>query len=277
MARLDWYQATIPERPQAVGEALLAELPGAYGFEAGRGRNNYHHSMMVLDADGETLATILHGGPNGDPNACASGEQSEAFAAVLRRCWPGVHRVTRLDSAEDLHGHYPTIRDHCRVLAAPSGVGGYEIAAHDTGKGSTDYLGAKASRVQLRCYEKGKQMAGLVADPSTVAADWVRLEVQWRPDKQARIGASSVSADQAWGVTPWVQAIARGVIGTNPDRLRSRPKELSDFEKCHAALLYQYGPHLHKYRERVGSDAAFVAGLLGLSAPLADGTTFPVG
>lgn len=262
MPRCDWYQATIAEAPQRVGEALLAELPGAYAFEAGRGRQNYHHSMMVLDGAGETLATILHGGPNGDPNAWASGERAEAFSGVLRKLWPEAHRVTRYDSAEDLHGHYPTIRDRCRALAAPSGVSGYEIAAHGDEKGSTDYLGAKASRVQHRCYEKGKQMVGLVADPSSVALDWVRLEVQWRPDKQARDVAATVSPGEVWGVSPWVQAIARELIGSDPDRLRSRPKMLSDFDRCHRAMLNQYGPHLGKLLVKEGSPSAFLARLI---------------
>jgi hypothetical protein len=262
MSHCDWYQATIAEAPQRVGEALLAELPGAHGFEAGRGRQNYHHSMLVLDSDGETLATILHGGPNGDPNAWASGDRAEGFATVLRRLWPDAHRVTRFDSAEDIHGHYPTIRDRCRALAAPSGVSGYEIAAHGDEKGSTDYLGAKTSRVQHRCYEKGKQMAALVADPASVPLDWVRLEVQWRPDKQARDVAASVSAGEVWGVSPWVQAIAREVIGTDPDRLRSRPKLLSDFDRCHAAMLRQYGPHLGNVLAKEGSPSAFLARLM---------------
>lgn len=258
----DWYQATIAEAPELVGELLLHELPGAYSFKPGKGRQNYHHSMMVLDAEGETLATVLHGGPNGDPNAWASGDRAEGFAAVLRKAFPDSHRVTRFDSAEDLHGHYPTIRDRCRALAAPSGVSGYEIAAHGSEKGSTDYLGAKSSRVQHRCYEKGKQMAGLVADPSTVPADWVRLEVQWRPDKDARSVAAMVSAGEVWGVSPWVQAIARDLIGTDPERLRSRPKPLSDFDRCHAAMLNQYAPHMGKLLKKEGSTAAFLARIL---------------
>lgn len=262
MPRCDWYQATIAERPERLGEALLAELPGARGFEAGRGRQNYHHSMLVLDGEGETLATILHGGPNGDPNAWASGDRAEPFADVLRKLWPDAHRVTRYDSAEDLHGHYPTIRDRCRALAAPSGVTGYEIAAHGDEKGSTDYLGAKTSRVQHRCYEKGKQMAALVADPALVPRDWVRVEVQWRPDKQAREVAAMVSPGQVWGVSPWTQAIAREVIGHDAERLRSRPKQLSDFDRCHAAMFRQYGPHLGDVLTREGSPSAFLARLL---------------
>ena len=262
MPHCDWYQATIDEYPQTVGDALLRELPGAIGFEAGRGRQNYHASMRVHDADGETLATILHGGPNGAPNAWASGDRAEAFSAVLRKCFPNVHRVTRFDSAEDVYGDYPTIRDRCRALAAPAGVSGYEIAAHGDEKGSTDYLGAKTSRVQHRCYEKGKQVAPLAQDPSSVPLNWVRLEVQWRPTKTARDPAAVVSADQVWGVSPWVQAIRREVIGAQVERLRSRPKMLSDDDICHAALIRQYGPYMSRLRIKEGSDAAFLTRLI---------------
>lgn len=252
MPRFDWYQATIAVAPQQLGEALLEHLPTAVGFQPGRGRQNYHHSMAVLDADGETLATVLHGGPNGDPNAWASGDRAEAFASVLRQLWPDAHRVTRMDSAEDLHGDYPAIRDRCRALAAPSGVSGYEIAAHGPEKGSTDYLGAKSSRVQHRCYEKGKQMAALVADPSAISLDWVRLETQWRPDKGGRSVAARASAAEVWGASPWVLAIARELIGLDTPRLRAQPRLLTDFERTHAAMLNQYGPHLGKLLAKAG-------------------------
>ena len=270
MPHFDWYQATIAVAPQTLGEALLDALPGAHGFKAGRGRNNYHHSMAVLDSDGETLATVLHGGPNGDPNAWASGERAEAFAEVIRRLWPEAHRPTRIDSAADLLADYPTVRDRCRALAAPSRVSGFEIAAHGPEKGSTDYLGSKSARVQHRLYEKGKQMAGLVVDPSTVPANWLRLETQWRPDKSARAVASTVTPGEVWGVSPWVQAIAREVIGTNPERLRSRPKLLTDFERCHRAMLTMFGPHLTALFARHGNDAEAVGRLLlaDLEVPL---------
>lgn len=262
MTLCDWYQATIDEHPQAVGEALLEGMPGASGFKVARGLIGYHSAMLVLDDAGETCATILHGGSNGAPNAWASGERAEAFAAVLRKHWPDAHSVTRFDSAHDFRGHYPTVRDQCRALAAPRGVGGYEIAAHSTDKGSTDYLGAKTSRVQVRLYEKGKQLAAIVEDPTAIDLDWLRLEAQWRPDKVGRLIAARVSSDEVWGASPLTQAIAREVIGADPERLRPQPKPLSDFDRCHAAMIMQYGPHLSRLLVREGSPTAFLARLL---------------
>lgn len=262
MARFDWYQGTIDAPAEEIGEGLRTSLPGAEAFRAGPGRQNYHHSMAVLNGDGETLATILHGGPNGNPNAYASGGNAEAFAATLRKLWPDQHKVTRLDSCEDLRGDYSAIRDRCRLLAAPAGVTGYEHAAHGEEKGSTDYLGASTSRVQHRCYEKGKQMAARVREADAVPLDWVRLEVQWRPDKGGRALAASVSPDDVWGVSPWVRSIAREVIGRCPDRLRAQPRLLTDFERTHAAFLLQYGPHLTRLHFKEGGAQGFLRRLL---------------
>lgn len=262
MARFDWYQATIAAPPEEVGEALRVHLPGGEGFRAGPGRQNYHHSMAVLNGDGETLAMVLHGGPNGNPNAYASGHNAERFAQTVRRLWPDQHKVTRLDSCEDLRGDYASIRDRCRQLATPAGVTGYEHAAHDGDKGCTDYLGASTSRVQHRCYEKGKQMAARAKRGEAVPLDWVRLEVQWRPDKGARVVAASVSPDEVWGVSPWVRSIAREIIGRCPDRLRAQPKLLTDFERTHAAMLVQYGPHLSRLYAKEGGADGFLFRLL---------------
>lgn len=254
MPHFDWYQATISVMPEMVGEVLLSKFPGVHGFEARPGKNNYHHMMLALDTDGETLATIQHGGPNGHPNAFASGERAHEFAGLVRDVFPGKHLVTRVDSAEDLHGHYLTLRDRCRMIAASSGVtGGHEWAVHDNAKGSTDYIGSKTSRVQHRIYEKGKQLLALAKDPASIRIDHVRLEVQWRPDKHARSIASTVTPEQVWGVSPWVRTIARDIIGSNPDRLRARPKLLSNFDRCHRAFLKQYGPHIRQLRARSSS------------------------
>lgn len=261
-ARFDWFQATVAEAPEAVGEALLERMPGAHAFDHRRGRQNYHHSTLLLDSEGDTLVTILHGGPNGDPNACASGRLAEPFADIVRELWPEQHRVTRLDSAVDLHGDFYALMERCRAIGAQAGVSGRAILPDDPEQGATYYMGASTSRVQQRLYEKGKQMAGLSVDPSAVARDWVRFETQWRPDKQARCLAATVTPDQVWGVSPWLRSIAAEMLGIDADRLRAQPQLLTTFERRHAAMIAQYGNHLRDLLDREGSPEVFLSKML---------------
>ena len=59
------------------------------------------------------------------------------------------------------------------------------------------YLGANSSPVRCRLYAKGKQPGYRSAG----RPDWVRLEVQVRPQKTARKSYSAISADDTWGAS----------------------------------------------------------------------------
>ena len=78
--RFDWMQKTIPEDPAEVYDVLA----GTLGAELvpGRGFNGYHRSMAI-SRDGETLAKVLYGGPNGWPNVITSGAVTDEVEPVL--------------------------------------------------------------------------------------------------------------------------------------------------------------------------------------------------
>ena len=69
--------------------------------------------------------------------------------------------------------------------------------------GRTMYLGANASPVRCRLYEKGMQSGYRSAG----RPDWVRLEVHVRPQKTARKAYSASSADDTWGASPIKSAV----------------------------------------------------------------------
>lgn len=239
MAHFDWYQATIPEYPRVVADALMT-IPRAAELTHGRGRHNYHESAQVLDCDGEVIATMLHGGPNGSPNVTGSGDNAEAVAATIRKYWPQ-HRVTRMDSCEDIRGDFSTSHAKCRQIARDHRIKAHTRSPDDLGDGSTYYMGSEASSTRFREYEKGKQLRSLAADPDTVPLDWLRFEVQHRPVRDAKETAASLTADQVWGVSAWTHRIAHDLLGNGCSRLTVRPRLLSTFERRSIAADRQYG------------------------------------
>lgn len=262
MAVLDWYQATIDEFPRVVTDAIADELPGVCSLAHGRGRQNYHHAATLLDHAGDVLATVLHGGPNGAPNATATGSNAEAFAAILRRHWPSAHRVTRLDSAEDLHGDFKAAVAVSRAIGVSNRVKGQLIAPDDPADGATYYLGSPSSAVRFRLYEKGKQMRSLAADPSLIRPDWLRFETQFRPIRDAKQLAASLTAGQVWGVSAWTLRIAREGFGAAPEPLIVRPRLMTSFERRNLAMRRQYGQHIAEHMRLCGHDPeAFMAAM----------------
>ena len=219
MPRFDWYQATIDDYPRVIADALMT-LPGAHDLQHGRGRLNYRESSVVVGIDGHPLATILHGGLNGAPNAFASGENAVAFSETIRRTWPEAHRVTRLDSCEDVRMPFQAAHSACQAIAAELGVKGKTDAPDDPEDGATYYMGAPSSRARIRCYEKGKQLRAQGhedADPLIV-----RFELQLRPnDVQAKRQAASIAPGEAWGATALARRVAR-VFDHAPERVTLR-------------------------------------------------------
>lgn len=261
MARFDWYQATIEASPEAIGHALLERLPGAVAFEAGRGRNNYKASMKVKTADGDTLATILHGGFNGAPNALASGEAAEPFAHIIRDLWPDAHRVTRLDSAQDVIGDFEAMQATCRAIAADCGIKGLAYTPDNADDGATYYMGATSSPTRSRLYEKGKQMRAFAVEPDAVPINWVRFEVEWKPVREARMTAALVTPDQVFGVSSWTKRAAVELFEGNPDRFVSQTRLETTFERRHRSMLAQYGNHLRDLVSREAEPEAFLSRL----------------
>ena len=255
--RFDWYQATLDAPPGEVAEAVAEAIPGASTIEPGRGRNGYTAGLYVRDADGQTLAAIFSGGSNGAPNAFASGDRAEPFAAVLRDRWAGVHRVTRLDSAADLHGSFAELHGPLTRLAGAKGLKFRTIVPGDPEDGATLYLGSPTSRVSARIYEKGKELRAKGHPVTEEQLGLVRLEVQLRPTQEGRLTAATLSPSQAWGATHWTRDVAVQFIGFDPDRHKTRFRLISSFEQKAGHLVDQYGDTLRELRRRTTGNLSF--------------------
>lgn len=254
--RFDWYQATIPDHPVLIIETLKAQLAPQGDIRDGRGRHNYHQSFLLNDASGDRVALLLCGGPNGDPNITVSGEVSENASQIIRDLWP-VHRVTRVDAAEDFAqvGGFDTLESVCREVVKEHGIKGRAIVPDDIEDGRTYYMGAPTSDVRARLYDKGAELRAKLPlhMHSQVPKDYARLEVQVRPRKDWRVAAAKMTPAQMWGFTEWSVDLARRAFTLEIERHMARVRGETSFERTHRFFLMQYGPHLRRLFEDAGS------------------------
>ena len=257
MDRFDWYSATLLNdlKPIDLATSLLEAMEGGYTVELGRGRGGYTQSLKVLTADGDTLATVLAGG-NGNPHCIGTGENAPQVAARLRKAFP--HRVSRMDSCIDLKGSYGAILADLEAFQREWGLTAHEHRALRPGDGSTFYLGAPASPIRVRVYQKGLEMLakGLLVDPADY--DLLRFEIQLRPLREGRLTAATLAPPEAWGASPWTRDFARRFLSheARPVVLQQRVK--ADLERRIGAMTAQYERtflellHLHGSAEAAG-------------------------
>lgn len=252
----DWYQATIPENPIVLVETLKDALSKGGQIIEGRGRHNYHQSFRLQNARGERVAEVLAGGPNGHPNATASGLMTEGFVQLVREAWPD-HRVTRFDAAEDLaqEGAFNELEKVCRAVAKDLGVKGRSIVPDDVTEGRTYYLGAPSSDNRVRLYDKTAETRAKLPPErhSEIPEHWARLEVQVRPRKEFKAYAAKFTPEQAWGFSGWTHELAKRAFSLQIERITMYAGRETDDERAFRFMVMQYGPLLHRLFKDLGS------------------------
>jgi Putative phage replication protein RstA len=255
--RFDWYQATVSENPVVLVDTIKARLGDGGEVQEGRGRHNYHQSFTIFDREGDRAATVLCGGPNGNPNVSASGEATEAFVELIRDCWPS-HRVTRFDSAEDFIGEesYDRLEAVCRGVAKASRVKGRAIVPDDLSDGRTYYMGAASSDVRVRLYDKAAETRSkLPAERhGEVPIHWSRLEAQVRPrDVQWKTYGAHCRPEDVWGMSGWTRELALHALSLSLEKVTMRVRADSDLQRIHRVLVEQYGAHIQELVREHGS------------------------
>ena len=255
--RFDWYAATVRDDPDSVLSGLSLDL----GAEvvAGRALHGYE-TGWDLKAGGSVVARMLCGGRNGAPHVWASGDDTGPLVAAVRARWPRLHRVSRMDAAQDFDGQgtWERLYRACLALADERGLKIDQAGDWHRGlAGRTFYVGGRRSAVFVRLYEKGKQLRGLALDGGLdISADLVRLEVQVRPEGAARDRAALGEPEEAFGYADWSRELARQVLGLDVERVHIRERRESDDDRALAWLVRQYGEHLERLAEQRGGWAA---------------------
>jgi DNA relaxase NicK len=185
----------------------------------------------------QVLYRINHGGQNVEygPNVLATGASASKLSEVVREHFP-LHRVSRIDSCEDYH--HPDVYDYLRKkalrIAKEQKVKvlemGSPLSECDTGR--TLYVGSKTSAVLMRIYEKGKQLG--------CGEDWVRAELQVRPQKAVKQIASQLSALEVWGLSKWSHAMAKAMGNAELQRVDAEVYQQSDHDRAYRFMLKQY-------------------------------------
>lgn len=247
--KFDWYQASIPNaHPETVMEAISkADFFG--DWRESRAQKGYARAADFVVAD-EVLFRINFDGQNEQygPNVLGSGSSAPKLAQVLREHFP-YHRVSRLDACEDYHHPdvYKYLRKKALKVAAEHDVKVREITKplKESDDGRTLYLGAPTSAISGRIYEKGKQLG--------VSTEWVRAEIQVRPQKIMKDLAAKLTPLQVWSLAKWSHALAVNMGHKDLKRVDAQIYKPSDHERAYRFMLKQYGKVLNEMMASHGS------------------------
>jgi DNA relaxase NicK len=247
--KCDWYQASIPNVPPDVVMGAL-QASEYYGeWVESRASKGYDVGAQFVVGD-HVKFKISHGGQNAQYGANVTGTGGDApqLLKVLREHFP-MHRVSRFDSCEDYHNKdaYDYLRTIALKIAAEHEVKVREIVKPLPGSddGRTFYLGAPTSAIMARIYEKGKQLG--------VGTEWVRAELQVRPQKQTKDVCAYVSPDEIWGLARWSLAMAAELGKTEIQKVDVQIYQPSDDDRAYRWMLKQYGKLLGKLHASHGS------------------------
>lgn len=241
MVRFDAYTATA----DGVSPGDLLGLVWVDGDEVkeGRGFQTFGSRLSVRNHAGDEVAAVQWGGSQGSRVMFeVKGERTPKAVERLRSRFP--HRCTRVDSCADFErpGAFeellvPVLRVKADHRLYGERRGDWEMPE----LGRTQYLGANSSPIRARLYEKGKQPEFRHLDRPHLC----RLEIQVRPQKEAKTAYAQLSALEVWGASKWTRQLASEVLETMLDP--HPPGTVRKDSKRDQALRWmagQYGPHL---------------------------------
>jgi DNA relaxase NicK len=247
--KFDWYQASVPDVPPEVVMQALARSEYYGEWVESKASKGYDVGAHFVVGD-QVKYKIRHGGQNADfgSNVTATGGDAPKLAEVLRQAFPR-HRVSRVDSCEDFHHAeaYPYLRGIGLRIAKQFNVAVREITKPlpESDDGCTLYIGSEKSAISGRIYEKAKQLR--------VGSEWVRVELQVRPQKRVKDVAAMLSPEDMWGLGKWTRALASEIGQTQIQRVDVQIYQPSDDERAYRHMLKQYGKLFQRLRATHGS------------------------
>lgn len=242
MVRLDAYTATTQAlKPTDVLPWMF--FPGDT-LKQGKGFHTFAEQLAVEDESGDRVASVQWGGRQGDRIMVeVKGARTPAFVERLRSA--AEHRCTRVDSCADFDAPGAFERLLEPVLKAKKDHRLYGEQRGDWQDhpelGRTFYLGASSSPIRARLYEKGKQpeYRHLGRD------DWARLELQVRPQKEAKSVFAKLSATEVWGASKWTRQLAAEVLMAHVDpHPPGTVRKETQRDRALRVMVKQYGAHL---------------------------------
>jgi len=253
--RFDWYQASVKEASPDVIMATIQKAERHGDWEETRPLKNYHRAAAFVVGD-TTRFKINFGGQNEEhgANVVGTGPAAQPLSEILRTSFP-VHRVSRLDACEDYHHPraYAYLRGLAMKIAKVHRVKCHEIVKPliECDDGSTFYAGADSSALSMRIYEKGKQL--------DCGTEWVRVELQVRPQKEQKSIVSLLDSTEVWGLSKWSHAMAVEMGKKGLQRVDAQVWQQSDHDRAYRFMLKQYRNVLEQMLATHGSPEALGA------------------
>lgn len=262
-SRFDWYSATFDiadERRLADGLAIalngvVTPRKGLHGYSRG----------WTVERGTDKLATVLGGTAQGDTHVITTSESCDLVVPLIRKFWP-CHRVARADSAIDFKGDYEEIQAYAKGFAEARGLT-WDSRVNSDG-GATFTIGSRASERYLRVYKKTEQLRAKYPERSGEIPDGIiRAELEVKPSKRpAKVRLAVMTAEDMWGLGKWTKEFAEELLGLEPERVKLRFKNSTDWERALHYLGKQYGPSIARRLETHPADDVIeqVLDVLGL-------------
>lgn len=250
LTRFDAYTATT----RAANSQDLIGLMWQPGDKVrqGKGHHGFEKRASFTTNCGTETGSVSWGGTHGDLVMVeVKGERTPDIVEQLRSSFE--HRCTRVDSCHDVEepGAFESLLKPCIQVKKDyklkgSKAGDWEDFPED---GRTLYIGANSSPVKLRLYEKGHQPEYRhLSRP-----DWVRIELQVRPTKDAKDAYSRADSLAVWGASAWTRELAGLVLAAELAPLPAGTTyKLSEQERALRFMCKQYGSHLIGLRNDLG-------------------------
>lgn len=256
---LDWASLTVQLPPERIVDALRRKVRGAWRVRSTTPHNKgYAQAFELLDTAEDPLCMLEAGAPHGWNLVTATGTQpnSEAVEAVrLLAAQGAAARATRLDSAIDVFGGDFDQLAGLVESAAKRPKNGAPVRSFehwDSPTGRTLYVGSRAAAVRVRVYQKGYEQRAKGNEDAPL--DWVRLELQWRPQGAKRTAALDFSPAEIWGASAWTADVARQLLHDDVQHVASMP-EMTSFEQSYEWLCRSASGIFCRAVERYGLDA----------------------
>jgi hypothetical protein len=243
MVRFDAYTASTRAFAPAEALAWIAAPELGDTLTQGRGFHTFGERASVKNAAGDEVGAVQWGGRQGDRIMVeVKGERTPEVVERLRAA--GEHRCTRVDSCVDFErpGAFDELLGVVMEVKAKHRLYGERRGDWDQPElGRTQYLGADSSTIRARLYEKGKQpeFRHLRRD------HLVRLEIQVRPAKEARVEYARLSPVEVWGASKFTRDLASLVLEqlVDPHPPGTIRKD-SQRDRALRFMCRQYGKHL---------------------------------
>lgn len=215
-----------------------------FSLEAGSPQYGYRYCYK-LELAGGHHGIIQYGGDSVGSGVYVSvmgSHSGRVRDAVLSAGWAGV--LIRADVALDFNGadYFDLLSDDLIALAKTKGLKTATVGDWVQGvDGRTLYVGSRTSAFMIRLYEKYKQRG-----VDTGGDETIRLELEIKPYKHARLSAFSLTASELVGSSSVYSPIYEKYIEINEGLTLNNIRKETNHESALRQLVIQYQATIKK-------------------------------